>query len=128
MFVTASFFIKSTDYLLQLVSVTVFTCRKEGRNKRKQLPLREKSLSTGKSLSQINLLPLISVMVSTCRKKYWRRENGFHKRENPSPPYGMKNLFINTLPLDIEYLSLAKVSEKWEKNFFLPKNSFREQK
>ena len=40
-------FIKSTDYLFQLVSVTVSTCSKKERNKRKQLPLGGKSLSIG---------------------------------------------------------------------------------
>ena len=37
---------KSTDYLFQLVSVTVSTPRKEAQNKRKQFPLGGKSLST----------------------------------------------------------------------------------
>ena len=45
------------------------TDRKEARNKRKQFALGGKSLSTIKSLSQINLFSLISVKVSTCRKK-----------------------------------------------------------
>ena len=58
--------------------------------------------------------PLISVTASTCRKKYQIRENGFHKTENLSPPYGMKNLFKNTFPLD-EIAFTRGVSEKWKK-------------
>ena len=36
---------KSTDYLFQLVSVTVSTCQKQPWNKRKQFPLGGESLS-----------------------------------------------------------------------------------
>ena len=38
---------KRKDYLFQLVSVAVSTCRKEVQNKRKQFPLVKKFLSTG---------------------------------------------------------------------------------
>ena len=40
--------------------------------------------------------------------------NGFHKTKTPSPPYGIKNSFKNTFPLDKKYFSLAEVSEKWK--------------
>ena len=56
------------------------------------------------------------VSFSTCGKKDWVKENSFHKTENPSPLYEMKNSFKNTFPLDETYLSLAGVSEKWKKN------------
>ena len=35
--------------------------------------------------------------------------NGFHKTKTPSPPYGIKNSFKNTFPLDKKYFSLAEV-------------------
>ena len=63
----------------------------------------------------MNLFPLILVKVSTCRKKRSNKRKGFHKTENPSQPYGMKNSVKNTFPLDKKYLSLVGVSEKWEK-------------
>ena len=64
---------------------------------------------------------------STCRKKYQIRENGFHKTENLSPPYGMKNSFKNTFPLD-EIAFTRGVSEKWKKSTpASQKISFQEQ-
>ena len=45
---------------------------------------------------------------------YQIRENGFHKTENLSPPYGMKNSFKNSFPLD-EIAFTRGVSEKWKK-------------
>ena len=49
---------------------------------------------------------------STYRKKDQIRENDFHLTENLSLPYGMKNSFKNTFPLEEELLSQAGVSEK----------------
>ena len=50
------------------------------------------------------ILPEQGLFVST------NFSEGSHKIENPSPPYGMKNSFKNTVPLDKKYLSLAGVS------------------
>ena len=54
----------------------------------------------------------MSVKVSTCRKKKI-------KYEKTAPPYGMKNSFKNTFPLDKKYLSLAGASEKCKKLTFI---------
>ena len=94
---------ESTDYLFQQVSVTVLTCMKEPRNKKgKQFSLDKKSLyaSGNKVFLPRNGLSLISETVFTCGKKNQIRENGFHRTENVSPPYGLEDWFKNTLPLD----------------------------
>ena len=65
-------FVESTDYLFQLISVTVLTCRKEERKKkRKQFPLDRKYLSASgnKVFPPKNAFALVSVTVFTCRKK-----------------------------------------------------------
>ena len=65
-------FIESTDYLFQLISVTVLTCRKEAQNKkRKQFSLDRKfvSASGNKVFPPKNGFLLIYVTVFTCRKK-----------------------------------------------------------
>ena len=65
-------------------------------------------------------------MVSTCRKKRLTIRKRFHSL---SPTYRMKDSFKITFPLDKRYLSLARVSEKWEKLTSAgQKISFHEQK
>ena len=41
------------------------------------------------------------------------------KYEKTAPPYGVKNSFKNTFPLNKKYLSLAGASEKWKKLTFI---------
>ena len=107
--------------LFKLVSLTVSTCRKEARNKRKQFPLDTKSLSTsGNKVSPKNQVIYFSGGFQQ-QKKDSTREKDFHKTETPYPPYGIKNLFKNTFPLGKKQLSLAGVSEKKKKN--LPRKS-----
>ena len=111
-------FIKSTDYFFQLVSVMDSTFRKEERNTRKQFPLGGQSLSTGTKAFLKKLFPLLSVKVFHLQKikNIKQEKTGFHKTEDPSPPYRMKNPFKNTSLLDKKYLSLAGMSEKWKKS------------
>ena len=68
---------KKKDYLFQLVSVAVSTCRKEVQNKRKQFPLVKNFFLPEQSLSQINLIPLFSVKVFPCRKKCLNKRKRF---------------------------------------------------
>ena len=121
--------IKCADYnLLKLVSLTVSTCRKEARNKRKQFPLDTKSLSTsGNKVSPKNSVIYFSDGFQQ-QKKDSTREKDFHKTENPYPPYEIKDLFKNTFPLGKKQLSLAGVSGKKRKKKLTQKISFHEQK
>ena len=91
----------------------VSTYRKEARNKRKQFPLERKSLSI--SGNKVFLKKMGHQFQWRLPLKEKKREKGFCKTENPSPPYGMKNSIKNTFPLDEKYLSLAGISEKWKK-------------
>ena len=65
-------FIKSTDYLFQLVSVTAFTFRKEAPTKREQFRIGWKSLSTA-----TKSFPNKFVKVSTCRMKTLNKRKRF---------------------------------------------------
>ena len=93
-------FIKSTDYLFQLVSVRVSTCRKKARNKRKQIPLGGKSFSIGTKSFPNKIVSTNFSKGFHSYKKNHITENCFHKIENTSSPYRMKNSFKNTFSLD----------------------------
>ena len=74
--------------------------------------LPEQSLSTGtKSFPNIFVSTNFSEGFHLKKKNDKYEKKGFHKTENPSPPYRMKNSFKNTFPQDKD-ISLAGVSEK----------------
>ena len=101
--------------LAQLVSVTVLTCRKEARNKRKLFSIDGKFFWASENKvflpkKEKNGFASISVTVSTCRKKKLNKRKRFPQTESASLPYGLANcLKIGKL------LSLEGVSHKWEK-------------
>ena len=86
-------FIETTGYLFQLVSVTVSTCRKAARNKRKHFSMDRKSFpSSGNKFfpkkwvsTNFSGFPLVEKILN---KRKW-----FPQDRNPSPQYVMKNSF-----------------------------------